>query len=47
MTITARGCPKGKVKVVSRKGKNLSKCTSRGKARKRLRQVEFFKHRRR
>ena len=31
-------------KVVSKKGKNLSKTMSKGAAEKRLRQIEFFKH---
>jgi len=35
----------GKYVVVSRKGKRLSKPTSKARARKRLAQVEYFKHR--
>jgi len=35
---------KGGFKVVSKSGKNLGKYKSRKAAEKRLRQVEFFKH---
>lgn len=41
MTIRKVG---SKYKVVSKKGKNLSKPMSRSAAKKRLRQVEYFKH---
>lgn len=41
MTIRKVG---GKYEVVSKKGKNLSKPMSRSAAKKRLRQVEYFKH---
>lgn len=34
----------GKYKVVSHKGKNLSKPLSKAGAKKRLREVEYFKH---
>lgn len=34
----------GKYVVVSHKGKNLSKPMSKGAARRRLLQVEYFKH---
>jgi len=37
---------KGGYVVVSHKGKRMSKPGSKAAARKRLRQVEFFKHRR-
>ena len=37
--------PGGKYRVVSQKGKNLGTCDSREEAEKRLKQVEFFKHR--
>lgn len=33
-----------KYRVVSKKGKNLGEATTRAKALKRLRQVEYFKH---
>lgn len=36
--------PNGKYRVCSEKGKNLGTYTSREQAKKRLRQVEFFKH---
>lgn len=36
--------PNGKYRVVSRKGKNLGEYNSKSKAKERLRQVEFFKH---
>jgi hypothetical protein len=35
---------KNKYRVKSHSGKNLSKPVSKGAAEKRLRQVEFFKH---
>jgi hypothetical protein len=35
---------KGGYKVVSRKGKSLGKYRTKKAAKKRLRQVEFFKH---
>jgi len=34
----------GKYKVVSKSGKNLSKPMSKKKAKKRLQQIEYFKH---
>jgi hypothetical protein len=36
--------PNGKYRVVSRKGKNLGEYTSKENAKKRLQQVEYFKH---
>lgn len=36
--------PNGKYRVLSEKGKNLGTFDSKSKAKKRLRQVEFFKH---
>ncbi len=36
---------KGKYVVVSKKGKRLSKPTTKAKAKRRLRQIEFYKHR--
>jgi hypothetical protein len=35
---------KGKFVVVSKKGKRLSKPTTKAKAKKRLKQIEWFKH---
>jgi len=35
---------KGKFIVVSKKGKRLSKPTTKKKAAKRLREIEYFKH---
>ena len=35
---------KGGYKVVSKKGKNLGKFTTKKAAKKRLKQVEYFKH---
>jgi hypothetical protein len=40
-----KSCGGGKYKVVSHSGKNLSKCMSMKKAKARLSQVEYFKHR--
>jgi hypothetical protein len=37
-------CRKEKCTVYSKKGKRLSKSTSKKKAKKRLREIEFFKH---
>jgi len=34
----------GKFIVVSKKGKKLSKPTTKAKAKKRLKQIEYFKH---
>lgn len=42
MTIKSEG--KGKYTVRSKTGKRLSKKVSKKKAQKRLRQVEYFKH---
>lgn len=36
---------KGKFVVVSKKGKRLSKPTTKAKAKKRFREIEYFKHR--
>lgn len=40
-----KSCGAGLHKVVSHKGKNLSKCMSKKKAVARLGQIEYFKHR--
>jgi len=37
-------CKKGKCIIYSKKGKKLSKPMSRKKAEKRLKQIEYFKH---
>jgi len=37
-------CKKGKCTVYSKKGKKLSKPMSKKKAKKRLKQIEMFKH---
>jgi hypothetical protein len=37
-------CRKGKCTVYSKKGKRLSKPMSKKKAKKRLSQIEYFKH---
>ena len=39
-----RKLPNGKYRVLSEKGKNLGTYTSRDAAKKRLKQIEFFKH---
>lgn len=40
-----RKLPNGKYRVLSEKGKNLGTSDTKGEAEKRLKQVEFFKHR--
>lgn len=40
-----KSCGAGLFKVVSHKGKGLSKCMSKKKAVARLGQIEYFKHR--
>lgn len=47
MVFVSAGCPKGKGKLMSKKGKPLTKCVSRETAMKRERQIQFFKHQKR
>lgn len=44
-TARIRKLPDGKYRVLSEKGKNLGTSNTKGEAEKRLRQVEYFKHR--